>query len=238
MVLIQNISGSSNIRSDRQIIDMASKIAWLEPDAYPLLSLTRRLSKAVSLSYEFKALEMDVQSRTTPMAANAGAAAVALTVTDYTIFRAADILENTRTHEKVRVSTTPTAAAVTVVRSVGTTAAANMLTGDELLIIGNAHSQGASLGTPLTQQTDLFTNYLLNISGGSKSWLYARTPEYPEIPKCKNVQVRKTCRKDYLVEVYIQSSMNYKIDRILRDQTPTPYMGMTESALHSDMQLT
>ena len=160
MALIQNISGSSNIRSDRQIIDMASKIAWLEPDAYPLLSLTRRLSKAVSLSYEFKALEMDVQSRTTPMAANAGAAAVALTVTDYTIFRAADILENTRTHEKVRVSTTPTAAAVTVVRSVGTTAAANMLTGDELLIIGNAHSQGASLGTPLTQQTDLFTNYL------------------------------------------------------------------------------
>ena len=159
MALIQDLSGSSNIRSDRQIIDMARTIAFLEPDAFPLLSLTRRLSKAVSISYEFKALEMDAQARRSTMTANATNTATTLAVADGTIFIAGDVVEATGTHEKVEVSSV-TGNVLTVGRSVGTTAAQAIPSGAELLIIGNAHAQGAALGSVRTQQTDLFTNYL------------------------------------------------------------------------------
>lgn len=159
MALITAISGSSNIRSDRLVIDMAPQIAWLEPDAYPLLSLTRRISKKVATNGEFKALEMDAQARSTTTSGTATAAATTVTVTDYTVFVVGDIVENTRTHEKLEIGATPTTSTVTISRSVGTTAAAAMLTGDELLIIGNAHAEGAALGAIRTQQTDLFSNY-------------------------------------------------------------------------------
>ncbi len=159
-MLIDTISGSSNIRSDRKVIDMAPVIAFLEPDAFPLLSLTRRLSKKVATQGTFKALEMDAQARSTTMAAAATVGAATITVATFNIIILGDVLENTRTHEKVEVTTTPTAAAVTVTRSVGSTPAQIMNTGDELLIIGNVHAEGASLGAIRTQQTDLFENLL------------------------------------------------------------------------------
>lgn len=158
MALIQALSGSSNIRSDRQIIDMAPQIAWLEPDAFPLLSLTRRLSKKVAHDGIFKALEMAAQSRSTTASGAATLGATTINVSDYTIFIAGDVVEDTRTHEKIEVSATPTTATVTIVRSVGTTAAAALNIGDELLIIGNAHAEGAALGAIRTQELGSFLN--------------------------------------------------------------------------------
>ena len=196
-MLIQNLSGSGNIRADKKVIDMAPFIAWLEPDAFPLLSLTRRLAKKPATQGEFKALELLPQTVTTNTTAAATAGAATINLAAFTHLVVGHVLENTRTHEKLEVSATPTTAAVAVTRARGITPAAAMLTGDEILTIGDVNEEGAALKAIRTQQTDLFTNFLLE-TGGSKSQPYAGTPEYTELPKGENVQLRKISRKDYL----------------------------------------
>lgn len=61
-------------------------------------------------------------------------------------FRAGDVVRVARTGEAFTVTSVSTDA-LTAVRGVGRVAAAAMLAGDQLLIVGNGAAQGATLGT-------------------------------------------------------------------------------------------
>jgi len=180
---------------------MSEKMHYLEPDASPLVVLSRQLQKKVANNPKFEALEMPAQSRSTTAIAAATATATSVSTADYTIFAAGDVIKNTRTGEIITVTTSPTAAAVTVARGQGTTAGAAIVVGDELLIIGNANEENASMRDIRVQQTETFYNYTQKKMGAfvsddkMKTLLYAGTSQYPEIPKGKNVQVEKIRRE-------------------------------------------
>ena len=201
MALISRASSTGNINSDRRVIDMSEKMHYLEPDASPLVVLSRQLQKKVANNPKFEALEMPAQSRSTTAIAAATATATSVSTADYTIFAAGDVIKNTRTGEIITVTTSPTAAAVTVARGQGTTAGAAIVVGDELLIIGNANEENASMRDIRVQQTETFYNYTQKKMGAfvsddkMKTLLYAGTSQYPEIPKGKNVQVEKIRRE-------------------------------------------
>ena len=151
--------GTANILADQREIDMADKIAELEPDASPLTVFVKRLNKRKTINPKFEWLENDLEPRfdaindaTPPVAAT-----TTWTVDNGDRFHAQDIVYVTRTGETVRVTAVSTND-LTVVRGVGSTAA-DLADDDELLIIGSAAREGDTSKTPVSHNPTKITGY-------------------------------------------------------------------------------
>lgn len=138
---------STNVDRDRREIDVASRIALLEPDATPLTVILMRARKDPTNTAEFVWFEDENGARW--MQINNAAGYVAgdtnLVVDDASIFAVADVVKVPRTAEVMRVTAVNTGTqTITVVRGWGTTAAAALVDNDWLLIIGNAMQENSS----------------------------------------------------------------------------------------------
>jgi hypothetical protein len=94
------------------------------------------------------------------------------TVDSYTNIVPGDLVRVDRTGEVIMVATTPSATSVTVVRGVGTVAAAALLDNDDMFTIGNAFEEGSVRPSAVAILADRYVN---NTQIFRNSWAVTKT---------------------------------------------------------------
>ena len=140
----------------RLVIDAVDKIFLLEANKHPLVTLLNevrasdgsykgsRMMKSVTTNPEFKWFEDVYGGRFATAGASETVGSTTIDVagagsSSAYIFTVGDVVKNSRTGENFLVTAIASATTLTVIRSIGTTAAAALVTGDGLLIVGNAN---------------------------------------------------------------------------------------------------
>lgn len=153
--------GTQTIDQESRVIDMSDEIHLLDPNEAALSALLMKMRKLTCHNEKFEWLEDDYLPTSTTSSTTIGPTITALVVTGVSnYFRVGDVIKDTATGEVMYVRAVPDANTVTITRSVGGTAAATITSGDPILIVGNANSQGS--GTRIiktTQKTPKF-NYV------------------------------------------------------------------------------
>jgi hypothetical protein len=154
------VAGTQAILSNQRIVDMADKIYLLEPNAAPLYVLVSKLNKRVAINTTFSWLEDVLNPSWVTLAVSASANATALTAA-YDYINTFDVVKVIESGELL-LCTSKTNTAVTVTRSWGDTAAADITTAYNLLILGPAFQEGSTQANLVTHSTKstVKTNYL------------------------------------------------------------------------------
>lgn len=122
--------------------DMAANVFELEPNVAPLLAITSKLNSAPAINAKIEWLEDESMPRITTLSASAASNATAFGVAA-DIFRVGDVIRNTVKSWGILV--TATAAGAISGTVVGGTAQTTATSGDELYLVSNANSEGATL---------------------------------------------------------------------------------------------
>lgn len=160
--LIRAAESTENIPASRRVRDVARKIQYLDPSAAPLTVLSKKAAQKSCYNPKFEWIEKDLPARWDAINFGAGynAAAVTFVVDHASYFSVGDIINVPRTGEKMRVTVVTVGSnEITVVRSVGPTAAAALVDNDDLQIIGNAYAEGALSGSEKSHQETYPYNY-------------------------------------------------------------------------------
>jgi hypothetical protein len=140
-----------NIPQGRRVRDVQKRIGYLDPNAAPFVQISTRGGTRTASDPKFEWFEKDLRATWDQVNNGAGyvSGATAIVVDNAEYFAPADIVNVPRTAEKMRVTAVNTGTnTLTVVRGVGTTAAAALVDNDDLQIIGTAYAEGSSKGTP------------------------------------------------------------------------------------------
>lgn len=159
--MISTLRGTGNVTSIRRVIDIAKKIDVLEPNAAPLLQLTRKMSKRVAVNPSFNWLEEESLTRYSAVnySTNYTSGATSILVDDDTVYRIGDVVKDVSTGEQLLVTNVVTNT-LTVSRAWGATSATTISDGEVLLIVGNANQEGATARAILAGDQTPKTNYL------------------------------------------------------------------------------
>jgi hypothetical protein len=161
---------TENIPSARRVRDVARRIAYLDPDAAPLLQILSRGRSRVATNTKPEWIEKDLPASWAMI--NNGAGYASGITADIKVdngagagvaryFSVNDIVNVVRTGEKMKVTAVDlTNNEIDVVRSVGTTAAAALVDNDDLQIIGTAYAEGSTSGAPKSHVETYPFNYL------------------------------------------------------------------------------
>lgn len=137
-------------------------ILLLFPNASaPLTALLSKLSEQATDDPEFKWFEKLLPDQTAAVAANSDTASTTLTLNtaaDYTKFKAGHVLLEVETGEIMWV-TGAVSGFVSVVRAQGSVAATAVGSGDHILVIGSAYSEGDGVSDAITYDPSLVVNY-------------------------------------------------------------------------------
>lgn len=147
--VIRGPESTENVPSSRAVRDVGREIHHLDPSANPFTLMLALERDMVATNVKFEWFEKDLAADLDQVnnAAGYSAAATAIVVDNATYFHPFDIVKNLRTAEQFRVTAVTTATqTLTIVRGTGSTAAAAMVDNDDLLIIGTANPEGASVG--------------------------------------------------------------------------------------------
>ena len=161
--MVTTITGARstyNINSARVIVDMTDSIYQLDPDTAPLLTLSGKISKASCHNPKFEWMEDDFAPVWDAVNNAAGITAgdTTIEVDNWAYFEAGQLVKVPRTGEVMRV-TIATASPITVVRSIGATAAAALVDNEPLLILGDSNEEGATSRSAKTIQVTNAYNY-------------------------------------------------------------------------------
>lgn len=146
--ILSALVDDQDILQNQREIDMDEDIALLDPEVSQFFTITNRVSSKPAFSSKVEWLEDQLDPRLTSVSGSQTDSDTSIEVAtgEGSYVRAGDLIRNARTGEAIRVSSVATDT-LTVVRGVGRVAAAAMNNGDQLLIVGNAALQGATLGT-------------------------------------------------------------------------------------------
>lgn len=122
--------------------DMEANVFELEPNVSPLLSLTSKLNSKPAINPKIEWIEDESMPRITTLSASAASNATAWGTTA-DIFRVGDVIRNTVKGWGILV--TATAAGAVSGSAVGGTAQTTATSGDEIYLVANANTEGASL---------------------------------------------------------------------------------------------
>jgi hypothetical protein len=153
VTVLTGVADDADILSNRRVVDMAPVIALLEPDEAPLTVMLSQISSRPAKSQKVEWLSDQIMPRLTTLngAVLTGDTVINVAAGTGTYFRAGDILR-LQNGENVKVTSISTDA-LTVVRSIGAVAASGVATSTDVIKIGNAAAEGATLGTiKMTQQ--------------------------------------------------------------------------------------
>jgi hypothetical protein len=144
----EGLVDDSDILQNERMIDMDREIAMLDKDVSQFTTMLMRVAKKKAISSKVEWLEDQLFPRLSALSASITAASATMPVTagEGAYFRVGDVIRIPVSGEAVAVSAAPAADVVGITRSVGSVAAATAASGAELVIIGNASAQGASLG--------------------------------------------------------------------------------------------
>jgi len=155
--------GTNTIAEHRLRIDMSEKIAELEPNASPLITLTKKMKRTrVVTNPEFSWMEQDPGNRWDAINKSTGynASATGWAVDNAGYFRVGDIVQVPSTTEVVLVTAVDnTGNTITVIRGWGGSTTAPLVDNDPLVILGNANEEGAKLREIKTTEPVKKTNY-------------------------------------------------------------------------------
>jgi len=151
--------------ADEKVVDMDPKMRLLDPDSTQFTTMSQKTTNRVATREKVNWLEEQYVNTVVTLTAGhtAGAATVVVSAADGLSVGVQDILRNMRTGEALLV-TANAAGSLTVVPAWGTGvmgAAASVagLTGDKLLVVGDAQKQGADLPPMKYSQRVLGFNY-------------------------------------------------------------------------------
>jgi len=149
VTVLTGLQNDYTILANRRVIDMAPVIAELDPETSQFATMLNKLASKPAFSAKVEWLEDQYFPRVTTLAATASSAVGTLTVATGTgaYFISGDICRIVSTGEAVAVSAAPSTDTVGVTRGVGATTAASAASGGDIVILGNASLQGASLPT-------------------------------------------------------------------------------------------
>ena len=155
--------GTNTIAEHRLRIDMSEKIAELEPNASPLITLTKKMKRRrVVTNPEFNWMEQDPGNRWDAInnATGYNNDATVWAVDNAVYFRVGDIVQVPSTTEVVLVTNVDnTENTITVIRGWGGSTTAPLVDDDPLVILGNANEEGAKLREIKTTEPVKKTNY-------------------------------------------------------------------------------
>jgi hypothetical protein len=152
---------TEDVLSNEKIIDMSNVIAKRQVDRACFKTILEKIGSKPATREKIEWLEEDLVARVSTTAASAATADTGITVTTghgNTVFRLYDVVRVTSTGEALLV-TSVSANSIGVTRSWGETAAATAQTGAQLVIIGNAATQGSTLGTVQYNERTAKYNY-------------------------------------------------------------------------------
>lgn len=159
--ILTGVTDDNVILSNRRVIDMDNVIAQLEPDEAPLTTMLQKVSSRPAKSQKVEWLSDQLMPRLTTLnnggAVGSGATTFTVATGTGTYFRANDVLRMA-TGENVKVTSVSTDT-LTVVRSIGAVAAASISDSTDVIKIGNASAEGATLGTIKSTKQTAWYNY-------------------------------------------------------------------------------
>jgi len=156
------VRDTMDILQQRRPLDVADKIAELEPDKSPLVVLLSKLRKKVTYDPQFRALEDSLKARWDAVNHAAGYTAgdTSIVVDNGSYFTKYDVIQDTDTGEQMLVTAVNTSTnTLTVIRGFGTTSAGNISDDDKLLIMGNAFMEGEDPISPNVSNVTYVDNY-------------------------------------------------------------------------------
>lgn len=151
---------TASVLQERRDIDYSNDIALLEPDKQPLTVLLRRLNKVTTPSSVYHWFEDELAPKWGKVTAEAAAGDTAITVNNASLFTPRDIIKNARTGEVMQVTAVNDASnQLTVRRGYGTTPAAAISEGDDVVILGNSNEENAKSPQVNLRQPVMRTNF-------------------------------------------------------------------------------
>lgn len=149
-----------DILANERVVEMSDVFDLIEEDTTQFTSAMRKVSSRNIESSKPEWIEDRLFPRISALAASASSADSAFTVTagEGNYFAVGDLVRILPSGEALEV-TAVAASSITATRSIGSVAAASAQTGAELVIVGNAYSQGATLGTPKVLKRVAAYNY-------------------------------------------------------------------------------
>ena len=171
-------------------ISFAQAITRLMPNGTaPLFGLTSLLKDETASNIEHGYFSKAMIFPSATMSTTALVGDTTLTVSAYIDIVPGDLLLNERTNEIVLVTATPSATSLTVVRAVGTVAAAAVNSGDLWRTVGNAYEQGSVRPSAISI---VAARYVNNTQIFRNSWAVTKTAAaIPQIAGAGNVSEGK-----------------------------------------------
>lgn len=151
---------TNTILVDEKIVDMDDVVGMLDPQTSQFTTMLMKIAQKGARNQKVEWLEDQLFPRLSATSGSQLAGDVTINVTAGTgqYFRGSNFVRNARTGEGFVVTSVSTDA-LTVVRGIGSVAAAAMNAGDQLLIVGSAAMQGAGLGTMKVAKRVMNFNY-------------------------------------------------------------------------------
>jgi len=156
--ILSGVVDDADILSNQRVVDMSPTIAQLEPDEAPLTTMLQKTASRAAYSQKVEWLSDELMPRLTTLSASAASSdtAIAVATGTGTYFRAGDVVRFASTGENASVSAV-SANTIYVTRALGGVTALSAASGIDLVKIGNAAAEGATLGTLV--QTKKVANY-------------------------------------------------------------------------------
>lgn len=182
--VVTGIEDDNTILANERVIDMDDVIAYLDPDTSQFMTMLMRVARRAAESTKVEWLEDELFPRLSSV--SSGGAADGSTVTVNTgegaYFRVNDLVRNAHTGVAFKVVSVA-GDVLTPGNHLGRVAFAAHSASDQLLIIGNASPQGATLGTRLITKRVAQFNYTgiqRNPFGFTRSLMASRLYGGPE----------------------------------------------------------
>jgi Family of unknown function (DUF5309) len=149
---------TTNVQSNQLAIEIGKEIRLLEPNWQALTIFTREARSTPTRATKFKWMEDEAKPRfDTTSGAVASTTSQEIPVTHGAYWQQWDLVLNTRTGEVMRVDSVA-ANTLSVTRGIGTTAA-NLNSGDELMLVGTAQPEGDTSKDARSLVPTVFENY-------------------------------------------------------------------------------
>lgn len=153
------VQNTNTVLSNRKIIDMAPAIELLEDDVAPYTKFLHSLGTKPAKSNKTEWLEDEWRPRKSASAGSStSGSTIAVTAGEGQFFRVGDVVRACQLGMNFYVTSISTDT-LTATRGVGSVADGTIASGEELLIIGNASAEGATLGTIKTTLAVANYNY-------------------------------------------------------------------------------
>jgi hypothetical protein len=159
---------TENINQGRRVVDMAEPILLLQPDAAPLTVLSKKISKSSTYNPRFDWMEDDLVPDWDKVnfAAGYNSAATSIVVRNASLYAVGTgittIVKIPRTGEILKVTAANTSTgALTVVRGIGSSAAAAIVHNDDIHILSVSTQEGVKAPDAVSRLVDIPYNYTM-----------------------------------------------------------------------------